>query len=104
MNYAWKGSGLPSTILVPVFSSFHYLKHFPIDFLKIEGDFILNMLKDEKDRAFVRTMVLLAKELNIRTVAEYVENEEVYEQVRELGIDLAQGYLIGRPADSPPHG
>lgn len=86
------------------FSSFHYLKHFPIDFLKIEGDFILNMLKDKKDRAFVRTMVILAKELNIRTVAEYVENEEVFEQVRELGIDLAQGYLIGRPADSPPQG
>jgi EAL domain-containing protein (putative c-di-GMP-specific phosphodiesterase class I) len=83
------------------FSSFHYLKHFPIDYLKIEGDFILNLLDDKRDRAFVRLIAQLSRELKIRTVAEFVENPEVLEQVRELGIDYAQGYLIGRPAPSP---
>ena len=83
------------------FSSFHYLKHFPIDFLKIEGDFILNLMNDTRDRAFVRLIAELARELSIHTVAEFVESEEVLEQVRELGIDYAQGFLIGRPAPSP---
>ncbi|MBS4099303.1 MAG: EAL domain-containing protein [Sulfuricella sp.] len=80
------------------FSSFHYLKHFPIDVLKIEGDFIANMLKDGKDRAFVRSISMLAQELGIRTVAEYVESEEVLESVAASGIDLAQGFHIGRPS------
>ena len=83
------------------FSSFHYLKHFPIDFLKIEGDFILNLLEDSRDRAFVRLIAELSRELKIHTVAEFVESEEVLEQVRALGIDYAQGFLIGRPAPSP---
>lgn len=83
------------------FSSFHYLKHFPIDYLKIEGDFILNLLEDARDRAFVRVIAELSRELQIRTVAEFVESEEVLDQVRALGIDYAQGYLIGRPAPSP---
>ncbi len=83
------------------FSSFHYLKHFPIDFLKIEGDFVLNLLDDPRDRAFVRLIAELSRELNIYTVAEFVESEEVLEQVRLLGIDYAQGFLIGRPAPSP---
>jgi diguanylate cyclase (GGDEF)-like protein len=79
------------------FSSFHYLKHFPIDVLKIEGDFIANMVKDSKDRSFVKSISMLAQELGIRTVAEYVESEEVLEAVAACGIDLAQGYHIGRP-------
>ncbi|TKA91106.1 bifunctional diguanylate cyclase/phosphodiesterase [Guyparkeria sp. SB14A] len=83
------------------FSSFHYLKHFPIDYLKIEGDFILNLLEDSRDRAFVRLIAELSRELEIHTVAEFVESEEVLEQVRALGIDYAQGFLIGRPAPSP---
>ncbi|MFW6021879.1 MAG: GGDEF domain-containing phosphodiesterase, partial [Guyparkeria sp.] len=83
------------------FSSFHYLKHFPIDFLKIEGDFILNLLDDPRDRAFVRLIAELSRELEIHTVAEFVESDEVLEQVRALGIDYAQGFLIGKPAPSP---
>jgi len=79
------------------FSSFHYLKHFPIDVLKIEGDFIANMVKDSKDRSFVKSISMLAQELGIRTVAEYVESEEVLDAVAACGIDLAQGYHIGRP-------
>lgn len=80
------------------FSSFHYLRRFPIDFLKIEGDFIVNMLHDAKDRALVYSMQSLARELGIRTVAEFVEDDAVLNEVAALGIDLAQGYHLGRPA------
>ncbi len=82
------------------FSSFHYVKRFPIDFLKIEGDFILGMKHNDKDRALVRSIVTLSRELGIRTVAEYVEDDEVLEKVVEQSIDLAQGYYIRRPSAS----
>ena len=80
------------------FSSFHYLKRFPIDYLKIEGDFIVNMINDKRDKAFVYSMAALARELGIKAVAEFVENEEVLAFVRAAGIEYAQGYHIGRPA------
>ena len=83
------------------FSSFHYLKHLPIDYLKIEGDFILNLLDDPRDRAFVRLIADLSHELGIQTIAEFVEQEDVLDQVRGLGIDYAQGFLLGRPAPRP---
>ena len=79
------------------FSSFHYVKRFPIDFLKIEGDFILGMKNSEKDRALVRSIVTLSQDLGIRTVGEYVEDRAVLDQVVAQGIDLAQGFYIHRP-------
>ncbi|NTV10105.1 MAG: bifunctional diguanylate cyclase/phosphodiesterase [Zoogloea sp.] len=79
------------------FSSFHYLRRFPIDYLKIEGDFILNVLDSPKDRAFVHSMQSLAKELGIKVVAEFVERPEILEEMRRVGIDMAQGYYVGRP-------
>jgi len=82
------------------FSSFHYVKRFPIDFLKIEGDFILGMKNSDKDRALVRSIVSLAIDLGIRTVAEYVEDEAVLDEVFAHHIDLAQGYHIQRPSIS----
>jgi diguanylate cyclase (GGDEF)-like protein len=82
------------------FSSFHYVKRFPIDFLKIEGDFILGMKHNDKDRALVRSIVALSRDLGIRTVAEYVEDDEVLAKVVEQSIDLAQGYHIRRPTES----
>ncbi len=80
------------------FSSFHYLKRLPIDFIKIEGEFIMNMVKYEKDMVFVKTMVYLAKELNIKTIAEKVESREVIQALHIAGIDYAQGYFIGHPS------
>ncbi len=79
------------------FSSFQYLRRFPVDFLKIEGDFIAHMLESDKDRAFVQTIGRLAADLGIKVVAEYVESEEVLTALQEMGIDLGQGYFIGRP-------
>lgn len=79
------------------FSSFHYIKRFPIDFLKIEGDFIRGLRNNEKDRMLVRSIVSLAQDMGIRTVAEYVEDQPTLNQVFAHGIDLAQGYHICRP-------
>ncbi|MDD2895771.1 MAG: GGDEF and EAL domain-containing protein [Aliarcobacter sp.] len=81
------------------FSSFHYIKKFPIDYVKIDGDFIININKDEKDRAFVNSIVTLAKELKIHTIAEFVENQEIVEILDELEIDYYQGFHIGKPSD-----
>ncbi len=82
------------------FSSFHYVKKFPIDFLKIDGEFILNINKDKKDKAFVHSILALAKELNVKTIAEFVEDEEIAKTLREMGVDYMQGYHIGKPKDS----
>lgn len=80
------------------YSSFHYIKRFPVDYIKIEGEFIRNMLIDEVYLAFVKSIVTLAKELKIKTVAEYVEDAEILAEVSRLGIDFAQGYHISRPS------
>jgi diguanylate cyclase (GGDEF)-like protein len=80
------------------FSSFHYLKLFPIDFVKIEGEFIRNMIGDRKDMAFVKTMSILAREFGIKTVAECVEDEKILATIRELGLNYGQGYHIGIPS------
>lgn len=79
------------------FSSFHYIKKFPIDYLKIDGEFIININKDSKDKAFVHSILTLAKELNIQTVAEFVEDEEIAQTLKEMGVDYLQGYHIGKP-------
>ncbi|MBY4678748.1 putative bifunctional diguanylate cyclase/phosphodiesterase [Marinobacterium arenosum] len=84
------------------FSSFHYLKHFPIDFVKIEGEFIANMANDRRDMAFVNSIAKLSQELNVETVAEFVESDEVLQMVVKAGITYAQGYHIGRPARQIP--
>ena len=82
------------------FSSFHYIKKFPIDYVKVDGDFIVNINKDLKDKAFVNSIITLAKELKIQTIAEFVENEEIVEVLDELKIDYYQGFHIGKPSQT----
>jgi len=82
------------------FSSFHYIKKFPIDYLKIDGEFIININKDKKDRAFVRSIVTLAQELGVKTVAEFVEDQDIVDELETLDIDFYQGYFIGKPSDN----
>lgn len=79
------------------FSSFQYIRQFPIDFVKIEGVFVRNMLNDYRDMAFVKTLAILAREFNICTIAEYVESEEILQAVKGVGVDYVQGYHLGRP-------
>ncbi|QKF81549.1 GGDEF-domain containing protein [Halarcobacter ebronensis] len=80
------------------FSTFHYVKRFPIDYIKIDGDFIVNITKDKKDLAFVKSIVALAKELKVSTIAEFVEDEEILGFLKEIDVDYAQGYHIGKPS------
>ncbi|MBC7859844.1 MAG: bifunctional diguanylate cyclase/phosphodiesterase [Burkholderiaceae bacterium] len=80
------------------YSSFQYIKRFPVDYIKIEGEFVRNMLHDEVYLAFIKSIVTLAKELKIKTVAEFVEDADILAAVSALGIDYAQGYHISRPS------
>ena len=79
------------------YSSFYYLKYLPVDFLKIEGEFIKTLPNSPTDRIFIEGIVSVAKKMGIKTIAEYVENEKVLEVVKDLGIDYAQGYYLGKP-------
>ncbi|WP_369058269.1 EAL domain-containing protein [Caulobacter sp. 73W] len=79
-------------------SSYDYLKNFTVDTVKIDGAFIRHMLQNPVDNAIVELISALAHRLKIETVAEYVEDAECAAALRALGIDSAQGYLFGRPA------
>jgi diguanylate cyclase (GGDEF)-like protein len=79
------------------YSSFYYLKYIPVDFLKIEGEFIKTLPNSPTDRVFIEGIVNVARKMGIKTIAEFVENENVLEVVKDLGIDYAQGYYLGKP-------
>jgi len=85
------------------FASFLYLKHLPIDYLKIDGSFIQNLCHDRADQLVVRALVETARGLGRRTIAEFVEDASTMAMLREIGVDFAQGYHIGRPAPSSVH-
>lgn len=78
-------------------SSFGYLKKLPVDYLKIDGMFIRDLLKDRTDRIFVKSIIDIAHTLNIETIAEFVEDDETMQVVRDLGADYAQGFVVGKP-------
>lgn len=78
-------------------SSFGYLKTLPVDYLKIDGQFIRDVVDDPLDQAMVRCFCELAQVMNIRTVAEFVETESVLHKLHEIGVHHAQGYLLHRP-------
>lgn len=78
-------------------SSFTYLKNLPVDIVKIDGSFVRDLMEDETDRIFVKSIIDIAHTLNIKTVAEFVENEKTLEAVRALGVDYVQGFVSGRP-------
>ncbi len=78
-------------------SSFGYLKHFPIDFLKIDGSFVKEILRDPIDREMVRSINEIGHLTNKKTIAEFAENEEIIEMLRSIGVDYAQGYGVSHP-------
>lgn len=78
-------------------SSFAYLKRLPVDTLKIDGTFVQHMLDDPDDRAMVEMIAQMAKIMGKATVAEFVECEAVFDTLKEMGVDYAQGYAVGKP-------
>nr|WP_086939274.1 EAL domain-containing protein [Thaumasiovibrio occultus] len=82
-------------------SSFGYLKRIPVDIIKIDGMFVRDIAKDEMDLAMVKAINDLAKTMGKKTVAEFVEGPEILAQLAKLGVDYAQGYLIGKPCPLP---
>jgi diguanylate cyclase (GGDEF)-like protein/PAS domain S-box-containing protein len=78
-------------------SSFGYLKHFPVDFLKIDGSFVKGVLHDPIDREMVRSINEIGHLTGKRTIAEWAENAEIIEVLRGLGVDYAQGYGVSQP-------
>ena len=78
-------------------SSFGYLKHFPVDFLKIDGSFVKEILHDPIDREMVRSINEIGHLTGKQTIAEFAENIEIINMLRTLGVDFAQGYGVAQP-------
>ncbi|GEM_PF-3362072 len=79
-------------------SSFGYLKNLPVDYLKIDGQFVRDMVDDPIDAAMVSSINQIGQVMGMKTIAEFVENEAILARLRELGVDYAQGYGIAGPA------
>jgi diguanylate cyclase (GGDEF)-like protein len=78
--------------------SFSYLKNIPVDYLKIDGGFVKDMLSDQMNNAIVESINQIGHIVGLKTIAEYVENDEILERLKCVGVDFAQGYSIRRPA------
>lgn len=83
------------------FSSMSYLKQLPVQFLKIDGGFVKNLDVDHEDKLFVQAINSVGRGMRLKTIAEFVENEQIYEALRDIGVDYAQGYAIGKPMPVP---
>jgi diguanylate cyclase (GGDEF)-like protein/PAS domain S-box-containing protein len=82
------------------FSSFYYLKHLPVDYLKIDGSFIRQLADSLDDQIIVQAMSQVAVQFGKKTIAEFVETEAVLDKLRDCHIDYAQGYLISKPVSA----
>ncbi|NPA58403.1 MAG: EAL domain-containing protein [Aquificae bacterium] len=80
------------------YSNFAYLTKLAVDVIKIDGSLIRDINRDKTHRAVVKAIVTFARKSGIKTVAEFVETEEIFETVKSLGIDCSQGYYIGKPS------
>lgn len=78
-------------------SSFAYLKNIPVHYLKIDGSFVKDIVTDEADFAFVKSIRQIGEVMGISTIAEYVESEQVLQKLGEIGVELAQGFFVGKP-------
>jgi diguanylate cyclase (GGDEF)-like protein/PAS domain S-box-containing protein len=82
------------------YSNFTYLMELQADFIKIDGSLIKNIVHDQSSQSIVKAIVSFAKEMKIKTIAEYVSSEDIYEKVLSMGIDYSQGYYFGMPKEN----
>ncbi len=80
------------------FSSFSYLKKLPLSYVKLDGSYILELDKNPDHQVFVESLTNMVNAFGMQTIAEFVEDEETLIKLRELGVDFAQGYYIGKPS------
>ena len=79
------------------YASFYYLKHLPISYLKIDGEFVKELPNSSTDQHIVRALVQACEGLGIKTIAEFVTDRTTMDMVEQLGVDFAQGYHLGMP-------
>ncbi|PHS73505.1 MAG: GGDEF domain-containing response regulator [Cycloclasticus sp.] len=79
------------------FSLFNYIKNFPVDYLKIDGQFINNLANNTSDQVLVKSMIDVAHSLGKKAIAEYVSDPEILNILKEFGVDYVQGFLLGKP-------
>ncbi len=79
------------------YSSYGYLRSLPLDYLKIDGTYIRNILSDKTDQALTASMVDVAHALGLKVIAEYVDSEAVHDWLKDLGVDYVQGYWVHQP-------
>lgn len=78
-------------------SSYNYLKSIPVDYIKIDGSFVVDILDDPMDRIIVESVAKIGKVAGLKVIAEYVENEQIKDTLIAMGIDMAQGYCLHKP-------
>ncbi len=81
--------------------SYAYLRNLPVDYLKIDGRFISGLIDDPMNRAIIESIVHIARVMKIYTIAEWVEDGKILDELRKMGVDYAQGYYIGLPEKAP---
>lgn len=81
------------------YSNFSYLAKLDIDYIKIDGSLVDNIDTDLTQKITVESILFFAKKMNIKTIAEFVENESIYNTLNELGVDFSQGYLFSKPSE-----
>lgn len=79
------------------YNSFHYLRELRFEFIKIDGEFIRNIHKSKVDCILVKNLSNLCREIGSKTIAEFVENKEILDKLREIGLDYVQGYYVSEP-------
>ena len=82
-------------------ASFQYLSSMHVDFVKIDGKYIKNIMNDKRDMIMVKNLTQMCKDLDMKVVGEFVENKEIANALHNLGIDYGQGYYFGKPAAGP---
>jgi len=83
------------------YSSFSYLQKLKFDYIKIDGSFVRDLMNNPVDQKMIRLIAEIGREAGMRTIAEYVQNAASLERLGELGVDMAQGYFVGRPTRKP---
>jgi PAS domain S-box-containing protein len=100
-DFAWRLRGLGCGFALDDFGTgygtFAYLKHLPVTFIKIDIEFVRYLAIDPSDQKIVKSIIAVAQNFGVQTIAEGVEHQTTLDLLRELGVDFAQGFLIGEP-------